>query len=232
MQPFKLVREGTEQVIAQACSKCGRVYTLGDGYAERCCDPRCADCNVALPPKSSWTCCDECRGKRDAARMQERVAKAKRIPEAEYTGPLYVDDSSCGRDGFFDDMGDLRERYEDEEQPLPAVAWACFEKRFAIPSADEIVDSECQNGEHYDDIADSLTDTAELQLAIDAWNARQTATSWEPDYSTMIVLGTTTHPERAPVLAVDPASGTRADSRSTPDDARTPPLAASPEQTP
>jgi hypothetical protein len=210
MNVFKLTREGRTDVIAQACGACGRVYALNDAFSERCCDPRCADCGAALPLKSGWTVCDGCRATRDAARKQECVAKATRVAEADYSGPLYVEDSPCGRDGYFADSDDLRERYDDEGVPLPDVVWACIQKPFTLPTADEIVERECENGEHYEDIADSLTDTDDLQRAITAWNARQTAESWEPDYRTLIVLDTMTPPERAPVLAVDR-------SRSTPD---------------
>jgi hypothetical protein len=187
-EPFLLVREGTSKPIAQACGKCGRVYQLNDAFAERCCDPRCADCGG--PADKGWVCCEPCRSKREAAREAERVAKAVSMPESEYSGPVFWDGGP--NEGFAQDVDEFRDHWEsDRDDPLPLYVWACTETRREIPSADTIIENASQDSfeDCYERMMDGDTDA--LQKAIDAFNDSISCIEWNPDYSRRIVLAPT-----------------------------------------
>lgn len=182
---IRLTREGTSDVVAVVCSTCHRCYPVGDSFAERCCDPHCADCGVELPVKSSWTCCDSCRASRSAARDAELRAKAVRIPEAEYDGPVYLD--SAWNEGYLRDTDELREWIDDQEEPIELTeVWACTSRRLQLPSADNLC--ERITDDSFDGAYDQLVGIEELQVAVDAFNAAQTAEEWNVDYSRLVVL--------------------------------------------
>jgi len=188
--PVKLVRESDGAAVAHACATCGRVYSLNDAFAERCCDRHCEDCNASLSPdfrKQPYTVCDRCRAKREAARDAAMIAKASRVPASEYDGPVYVD--GAWNDGYLRDLDEFEEWWEcehDESDPMPSEVWACTTRRIQIPSADSIVEQATQD--EYDGAYDAMPPIDALQAAIDVYNASVTAESWEVDYSRRIVL--------------------------------------------
>lgn len=186
---FNLVREGTEKVIAKACGGCGRVYLPNDSFPPRCCYRECEDCDTPMDPKRGWTVCDPCREARRAARETENLAKAMRIAEADYTGPVYYD--GAWNDGHLRDVDEFRDWWETEHEEgaaLPADVWACTAQKIRLPDASEIVEEATQDKYEnaYDDVIGG--DVEALQAAIDAFNAGITAESWEVDYSRLVIL--------------------------------------------
>lgn len=183
MNPFNLVREGSTTVVALACGNCRRVYALNDPYAIRCCDPRC-DCGA--PPRPGWSCCEACLEKRNAEREADLIAKAKRVAEEDYSGPVYHD--GAWNEGYLRDTDEFREWWESNHdgEPLPAHVWGCTTRILTIPSADVIVDDATQDA--YEGASDDMPDTAALQAAIDAYNASVTAEAWEVENKTLVML--------------------------------------------
>ena len=119
---------------------------------------------------------------RRADRELAALAKAARVPEREYTGPLYVDGSGHN-DGFFRDLEELHEWYEDEEHELPEYAWACDVRHPAL-------DADSLEEQALEDTVDGceLNALDELRAFVEKWNGEQTSEIWEPDYSRAVML--------------------------------------------
>lgn len=183
--PLRLVREEDGVLVALACATCGRVYGLDDSFADRCCNRRCADCETALPVRHPYTVCDQCRPIREAKRDAELRAKATRIPESEYSGPVYVD--GAWNDGYLRDTDELREWAADSEAPVSLTeVWACTTRRLQLPDAERLCEDMTQDS--FEDAYDQLVGIEELQIALDAFNAAQTAEEWDVDHSRLVVL--------------------------------------------
>lgn len=182
--PVRLMREVDGVVVAVACGTCGRVYALNDGFAERCCDPRCADCGAELPLRGGWACCAPCLEKRNARSEAERQAKAIRVTEADYDGPVFHD--GAWNEGYLRDVDELREWAECKGVEMPAAVWACTSKPLHLASASQLCEDMTQDS--FEDAYDHLVGIEELQVAIDAFNAKQTAEEWEVDYSLLVTL--------------------------------------------
>lgn len=192
MNPVYLVQEPGGERVAVACGTCGNLWSLrasaAETFATTCCD-REAQRRVS---DASYAASKAAR----AARELTLLAEAARVPEADYQGGMIFWDGTREKDGYFSDPDDLEEWCYDNGEALPAEVWGCTKRAFRLPSAEDLVEQEAQQ-DHHDDVTDNLTDTADLQRALDAWNARQTAATYYPDYTVRVVLA----PERVRVAA-------------------------------
>lgn len=164
---------------ALMCTTCTGVYELSSPIAASEC------CNPELRRKNEEFRMDEAQRAHDAAEL-ELIAKAKLISSKDFTGPVMVPALNERGGVFFKNIDRLIEYYDSE--PKPPVIWCCYERKFELPQADELIQREVDDQEHYDGIEDALTSTDEIDAAILAWNALQTAGTWFPDYHARVQL--------------------------------------------
>jgi len=204
--PVYVKLEGGEekQILGWACPECklfhaSTIYACRSEDAEaeakrsavQCCHRICPDCGVDMGNSQSWTCCNVCRAKRDEKRSAERIAKAKRIPWAEYHGNGVFCEST---DEFYDDMGELQDGIVElwtqckVDMDEPPVIWACAPNRLTM-DAYHIVSSELED--HHEEAIEEVSDKAlkRLQRMLDKWCSDVDITSWEVDYGTIVVMG-------------------------------------------
>jgi hypothetical protein len=126
---------------------------------------------------------------------QHRLYRAKKVTEADYPASLPI---GCPvgfdygeYDGWFPDIDSLREYCEDNDAPLPAWVFGGFWRPFRL-NAENIVENECESGEHHDDMLENIGDepVKRLQSLLDEWCATLPGgtSTGEIDHSTVVIL--------------------------------------------
>jgi hypothetical protein len=179
---------GDTRPRAYQCAVCARLFSgTPDNHremgalAEACCAP-CARCGGKLAAYGTCTNA-ECRRARDAEHEAKLLARAQRIPEAEYDGPV-TPDGDEGR--YFANTSAYRDWLADEGRSVPETVWACTIHRPRI-NLDTVLESVCEDLLS-EDVYERLVDVSVLSRAVDAWNEKQTAESWYIDYKRAVVL--------------------------------------------
>jgi hypothetical protein len=193
--PLELVVRGKEKTVAYACPSCGAVfttYTFGrDSAADQAarymasahCHGFCA-CGETIGKSRSR--CDRCWHEHLAASEEKVFQAAKKVRLEDYPAqPVYWNNND--RDGFFIGIDEVLDRCEEEGLEVPKYVWAAREVPFAL-NADYLIDRAIED--HGEDVRDELADK-ELQTLLDQWCRRQDVKSWQPDYTTAVLL----HPE-------------------------------------
>jgi hypothetical protein len=207
--PYELIVKGTsDKVIAYACTNCRRPFfplnparweeSLAEERrrAEKCCPTNCVSCEETLgeEERASWRGgrCDRCRRERQAAAHREREEarrrSAHRIDEVEYTESyVYWKDGPGSDEGFYSSIGELIEECETFEVKPPEEVWACKPIPFFIDAAG-IVEGSLE--EHYEEAWEEIdqTDLDELQSHLNEWTRKTRIVSYEPDFTTLVVL--------------------------------------------
>jgi len=194
-KPLALVTEDEQRLVAYACGKCGTVFPVwkdGDRlqaveFAAACCAPvPClGGCGMLLSPKGLRRCAP-CREQYDAERERAAYEKAAKLTPAQY-GDGMVYRKGYGDDGYAPDLDSLLGQAEHAGIPRPAYVWACKPRPFKL-DAQDIVDAGLQD--HHDDAAEGISDRAmeRLQEFLDLWCKEQDITTWDPDYSRVILV--------------------------------------------
>lgn len=165
-----LTRAGTDEVVAQACGSCGRVWP--DHLIAQCCAKKYCDCGAEIT-SNCYTACNACRNR--AAREKEAARRTNAEVVADYEGPVYWEEG----DKFFSDVGEALEYWEDDPEdegvvPAKQTLWTSYEVPFQL-NAREIVDCALEAQDHceeaYDDIA-TTSEIEELQTFLDGWVER------------------------------------------------------------
>lgn len=179
-------------VRGYACRQCRSFYGNGPQAPELarfCCTQRhrCQECGELTGFHAIH--CDACWRKQEAQREAERMAKAERIPLADYDGPVFVD--GLGRE-FFEDIGALRDHLDDEHAEdwrahWPKAVWACTEQRIV----QGILDAALRNlsdAAYEDWDADRLQGVEALGAACAAFEElNKEQVSWAPDFKRLVV---------------------------------------------
>lgn len=122
--------------------------------------------------------CDECSEKL-------RFEKAKKINIEDYEGSFVYDIQT---DEYFQDIDDLEEHYESENMELPDYVYGCEAIEFSLDMSsivrNELNDNHFEGAEERIDV-ESLKS---LQNIVDAWTSSQGITSYERDYSLVLLL--------------------------------------------
>lgn len=117
--------------------------------------------------------------------LSEKLAKATRIKEANWSGAYLYDDDSRE---YFESSEDLYEHYasNDALDNLPDYCFGTKPVIFKVSNAEDLVADLYSSGE--EDI--DLQRIDEFQQAIDTFNEinRSTMTHYYPDYSTVVIL--------------------------------------------
>lgn len=209
MNVKEMIFRGEDETKMYACGNCGLAYSIKAyacsdeaahrqalAAAEKCCEPStCSVCGVEI--EKYWTKCAK-------HREQAKLARAKAVPASEWSGPVFSDDvpgdwgegySSCWREML---------RCHDDEQAWaeadhnaapsewtfepalpPAYCWPCEAEVLRL-DPDSLLENAVEN--MHEDAGDQIVDADELVAFIEAWNAKQTCTSYYPDYKRVIVL--------------------------------------------
>lgn len=172
--PIPLCRQGSDEVIAYACGKCGvvtsSVLTHGDEEALRLakdhCGPWwCPKCGEEKTRFNCWSCINAARQERDKQLLEE----AEDVTTS-YSGPVSDDN-----DHFWSSPDEAA-----CDINLPAWLYACTVSRLSL-DASYILESALE--EHHEDAWEQLLGEDELQKLLDAWCEKQTMETWLTDYS-------------------------------------------------
>ena len=211
MSDVEIVRKEDGKLVAVACPGCGTLYqVLGDDPARRasaadaaakCCPPRtCTKCGQRKVERGALMCA-ECAAVDDAAAEALRFAAAAKVPEAEWTDPIYWphppfagDHGGSNWSSIAKLRADVAERNaaraaETPPQPpiaLPAYVYATRILPLSIAMTPIVADA---LADHFDSAEIRSDRVAELQAAVDAWCAKQGIESYEDDVSKAVVLG-------------------------------------------
>jgi hypothetical protein len=180
MNPIELkgTRSDGKEVYAHACGKCG--YTAVDqAAAERCCQPAICACGAEC--EKGWTACKACRDSNYAGARKKAFEQATKIQAADYKDWLFCE--CCER--FYESVDDLID-YHCDRNECPTWAWACTSRRLSL-DAYEIILSEIERQECFDDAGDYIPDLAALQAELDAVGT-EIPPIWEPDYSHVVTF--------------------------------------------
>lgn len=185
-EPIPLCRQGTDEVIAYACGKCGTVTSSvrnhGDEalqLAEDHCGPWwCTKCGEEKTRFNCWNCINAASRERDKNASRER--DKKRLEEAEdvtasYSGPVS------------DDNTHFWPAPEEAACDIDAPAWlyTCTVSRLSL-DARNILESALED--HHDNAWEELLGEDELQKLLDAWCEKQTMETWTTDYSRKVYV--------------------------------------------
>lgn len=160
--------------------------------ADRCCKPKiCEDCGKEIPEKSYFRICDECRGKREQKKENDRYDKAikcfyEECPDGERI--MIYSDSYGYNEGYFTDIDELIDYCESKDIPVPDYCWSTMQIDMSM-DADGLIEDACQN--LYDGAEDHISneDRKELQDFLDKWCQKQSNTStYSVDYKYAIKI--------------------------------------------
>lgn len=165
-----------------ACPKCGDLHNT-KGQAWRCLKSHDAPCACGAEKARYATKCSRCQ-------EIDRLRKAVKVSDADYSGPVFSDDLVGYNDGYFLDTGEFASlwgdhvAYETVSGDMPCYVWACNEHPFRVDAEDVLSGlDDC-----YEDAWNDVVDQKGIEDFISAWNAKQTIVSWEVDYSRVVVL--------------------------------------------
>lgn len=202
VEPLALVIQGKEQIAAFACGKCHEVASSPRQFigtedvvvevaresARRHCGPWVCTCGEKM--ERFHTVCRACSMaatvKRDEERTAASIAKAKRVPLADYDGDMvYVE----GGESYMS-PDELSDRIDDDEAP-GGLVWGCYCTGFTL-DADRIIEGELETGEHHEDAGDWLAKGANeaLKRTLDRWTKKyaKAVKTYFPDYSILIEI--------------------------------------------
>lgn len=202
-EPLEIVvKSDPDKPVAFACAACGVMFsclifgghesgaTTAKQAAEGHCGPKFCDCGKIIE-RRHWLKCDDCLEAKEVEKDAKAFEKAKKVSIEEYDGKYAVfwpkgPGGGMG-DGFYTNLDELLEVYEDEQLDLPPYVWGA--KPFDVRAdARDILERVIEG--HHEDAWDELSDGAEteLQKLLDAFFEKQNIRSWEVDYTTVVLL--------------------------------------------
>ncbi|WP_373047215.1 hypothetical protein [Vulgatibacter sp.] len=182
---LELTIRGTDQVVAVACPAC-KVVAHGEEMARQCCVPKLCECGEERA--AGWTVCKSCRRKGEEEREAAAFAKAKKVPEGEWSGPVFCEGiaGNCG-DGYFYEVGDVRDECDADGIEPPPYVWATRPMVFTL-DADDIIENALDGW--YEDAGLDIprSERRRLQDFLNEWCKAQRVQGFEEDRSVAIVL--------------------------------------------
>ena len=176
------------------CWKCGRqhspaIYAVRDELAreaaikaaQQCCEPKkCQRCHTEMDRHNPYTACTPCREILKAHRV--RIVTADECDEGVIYSPTH---QGNWNDGYSSSIEEMLELHADEGWEPPAYVHPCSANKFAFDPTDVI--DRCHD-DHHEDAADQIEDRDGLFEFFKNWNAKQSITSYWPQYDRVIVL--------------------------------------------
>lgn len=190
-EPIVLVRQGSGEIVAYACGKCGVVASspVRDGARAReaafqHCAPRsCSWCGKEVD-RPHYTSCDACMMEAKWMKEAEIFANANKIRPVDYGGPVFDASERTGNEGYSRDLDEALEAAADlDPDDQPFFYWTCTITKPEL-DAESILENLAEDA--YDGAA--YTHQEELQAALDAWCAKQTVETWNACYRTAVIV--------------------------------------------
>jgi hypothetical protein len=121
---------------------------------------------------------------RSRLRMEHsRLIKAEAV---DWTGWVYSDEAGGYNEGYFEDVGALREHCECEGIPVPAYCWGTREDSFDFDIFDAL--DNYLNDNHHEEAHDQIEGWDELEVFWKSWAAKQTLKSYYVDMTKVVVI--------------------------------------------
>ena len=185
MNGYELISPKTNKPCGVfVCGVCNLV-THRD-LVEKCCKP----CECGKPSRNRFECrCSDCAHADYNARRRKQLDAATEI---EWDGEmmLYSEDVTGSRDGWHTCPDELMEEieeceYEDEHFERPEFVFASIKKVNELDLSRMV---ERMTEDTYEDAGDNISsaDFMELQKHVDAFNAKNAVTYFDPDYKRKI----------------------------------------------
>lgn len=197
MTPIPLTTSQAIEPVAWACCHC-RIILSTEADARAHC--QCTRCGLPLTRERSGRLCLTCapiarteqRAESDArmaARDAADFAKARKVPEEEWSEAVVWEDGSgdMSGDGYFSSPEAVRDSCAANDVPVPAYVWGTAEEGMCLDAGDII---ERALEDTYDGARDQLSAEAEgeLQDLIDAWRERHPVKWYREDRSVAVVM--------------------------------------------
>lgn len=156
-----------------ACGEC-RMLTIGHHKKEdalnHCKIQRCKDCKTEIKVEYKCEQCFDC-------------ASLERRRKIVYKDVEYVKGPLCELDGdrYFSDMDDLLDHYANEDpDERPEYFHPCDENTWSGLHAGNTIADALENASQdlFEDAADQMSETVEIEKAIDEWNKKQNIKYW------------------------------------------------------
>jgi len=163
------------------CKRCNKGYRE-ERLARYCCAESlpCDECGGRK--KKPYTCCDDCRRKKEVDREAARLAKATAVEDCD-NGCFYGDD-------FYSSVEEFMERHWDDREPideLPQYVWCCKGQTLSPPDlAGLIGDADEWPSEDYG--KPDLDGLEPIQALLDEWCKSKGVVSYVPDYTRYVLL--------------------------------------------
>ena len=191
MKVKELFFSGETNPALYACGECGKLsspktyattktaaHLQARYFAEQCCAPRYCACGVEIE-SSGWLSCAPCREK-------DRLRKAVILDAGDYNDAVFSEDVDGGwGEGFSSCVDEMLEWCADYDVQPPSYCYPCKPKVLAI-DIEGVLDNIMHDW--HEGSGDQIIDYPGLVNSIDAWNAKQTCTTYYPDMSRVIVL--------------------------------------------
>lgn len=171
---IKLTKLGTDEVVAHACGKCGRVGYNEDA-ASQCCEPCICKCGEVCD--RPWTACQACRDRKEAEIEAERFEAAAKVSWEHYEGQVW--------DGY--EFYSTVEDYADGRDEIPRYLWAVTTRDLKL-DAIGLIDSALETQGFGSGAGDWIEDESGLQRMLDEWADKQPIEAWDVDYSRAVLL--------------------------------------------
>lgn len=192
-EPMALTKQGTDEVMAYACGKCGTVYTPriyingqpddAKRAANECCGLReCqGGCGKKVDPRKESLTCRECFNRELAKKERERAEKAEKftVETLPKDTPLYYGDEHFSYD--FDSFAEWARDQDLRNMKMPMIVWLC-DKRKPQVDVDGVIEHLSEQWELGDGVSaeDVCEDIDELAQVMHDWNAKQKDSLWYP----------------------------------------------------
>lgn len=205
----EIVRKSDSKLVAYACSECGILYSVlsdTDGARDQalkasmaCCPPRkCTQCQ-SRPVLRGQPVCEVCAAANERNIETARFAAATKVPEAQWTGPVYWLNAPFAGDhgGFFwssigqlrKDLGERNQQRAASGQPvvsMPAYVYATKSIPFKVDGRAAVLEA---LEAHSDTVEIAGDQVAALQAFLDEWAKKQVVQSYDEDLTKAVILG-------------------------------------------
>lgn len=180
------VRIGEEEA-GWACGICKHVFLQGGldfcrKEAEVHCTLVCVQCGLGLGRPRPDGICLKCRHEAMRAEELKFFAEATRVPIEEVKGWVVAPFT----DVYFSSMEEFEAKRHTLVEPVEFL-WLCTARSFSFEGvANSIIDAELE--EHYPGAEVSLAERQFLQGLLDIFAEHRGITSWERDYTRVVIL--------------------------------------------